>query len=166
MAHELQPATPLPVVDRRVLETMAIMASGRAMLTGPVSVQDLFALEDAVLGSSLSIGQSGIDEITRHHFADGVYIREMFIPAGVLLTGAIHRTQHLSVMCRGDISILSVAGLKRFSGETVMVPTVPGVKRVGFAHADTVWIDVHPNPDNERDLQKLWDRFYHNERPE
>ena len=32
---------------------------------------------------------------TKHHFADGIYARELFIPAGVCLVGALHKTNHL-----------------------------------------------------------------------
>lgn len=151
-------------MDRKLLEVMAMLSTGRVELARPITIHDLFDLEEVVGASSMSVGQAGIDDMTFHHFADGVYIREMRLPQFTFLTGAIHRTAHLSVMCSGDISILSVAGLRRIDTPTA-VPTVPGVKRVGFSHLPTVWMDVHPNPDNERDLDKLWDRFYHNNRP-
>ena len=32
---------------------------------------------------------------TKHHFSDGLYARELFIPAGVCLVGALHKTTHL-----------------------------------------------------------------------
>ena len=43
----------------------------------------------------------------RHHFADGVYAREMTIPAGVVLTGAVHKTCHLSILSKGKIQLVS-----------------------------------------------------------
>lgn len=149
---------------RRVVETMAMMASGRATLSRKITIHDLFEIEEAVLGSSLSRGTEAIDELTRHLFADGIYIREMTIPEGHMLTGAIHKTAHMSVMSCGDISVLTVDGIKRLAAPCV-VRAEPGIKRIGFAHETTVWMDVHPNPSNERDVDKLWDMYYHNNKP-
>ncbi len=39
---------------------------------------------------------------TRHHFADGIYARELFIPAGVCLVGALHKTNHLFTVSQGE----------------------------------------------------------------
>jgi hypothetical protein len=36
-----------------------------------------------------------VDCPVRHYFAPGLYAREMTIPAGVTLTGAVHKTEHL-----------------------------------------------------------------------
>jgi hypothetical protein len=80
------------------------------------------------------------------------------------LTGAIHKTRHVSILAKGDISILTVDGVKRIKAPLV-IHTQPGAKRIGFAHSETVWIDVFPNPTNEKDTDKLWSFFYHNINP-
>ncbi len=72
---------------------------------------------------------------TRHYFAPGLYAREMFIPAGTVLTGAVHKTEHL-VQFDGDITVLTDGGMQRLTGRHTFV-SKPGVKRVGYAHADT-----------------------------
>jgi hypothetical protein len=72
---------------------------------------------------------------TRHYFAPGLYAREMFIPAGTVLTGAVHKTEHL-VQFDGDITVLADGGMQRLTGRHTFV-SKPGVKRVGYAHADT-----------------------------
>lgn len=151
--------------NRKVVETMAILASGKAELAGRVTIHDLFDLEDRMMSSSLSLGQGWIDEVTKHRFADGIYIREIIAPKNCMISGAIHKTDHLCVMASGDISILTVDGIKRMRTPFV-INSQRGVKRFGFAHEDTVWMDVHPNPTNERDPEKLWEMFYHNNRPE
>lgn len=88
-----------------------------------------------------------------HHFAAGVYAREITIPAGTLLTGKIHRTQHLNVISKGCIDVWS-------EGEPVRRITAPhmfvaeaGTRRVGYALEDTVWTTIHAT--QERDLEKL-----------
>ncbi len=87
-----------------------------------------------------------------HYFAKGLYAREIFIPKGVLLTGKIHRTEHLNIISKGDISVVTETGTKRIKAPFTMV-SQPGTKRVGYAHEDTVWTTIH-NID-ETDLEKI-----------
>jgi hypothetical protein len=98
-------------------------------------------------------GGAGIELQTWHHFADGLVARTIMIPAGTLLTGAAHKAEHLNIAV-GDITVWTEAGMRRLTGHHVL-PSLPGAKRVGYAHADTWWTTVHTNPGNERDLQAL-----------
>ena len=76
-----------------------------------------------------------------HHFAPGVYMREMRIKKGTILTGKIHKTEHLCTM-NGDIEIASQDGKGRFTGYLTFL-SKPGVKRIGYAHEDTVFTTIH-----------------------
>lgn len=89
---------------------------------------------------------------TTHHFSHGIYAREIFIPAGSLLTGKIHATDHISIVSRGDISVLTEGGIERIKAPATIVSKA-GMKRVGYAHADTVWTTIHGT--HETDLKKL-----------
>jgi len=90
----------------------------------------------------------------KHYFADGLYVREIFIPAGVALVGYIHMRECITTVSQGEIAI--------FDGDktivirapfTLAVP--PGSKKAGYALTDTVWSDAYANADNERDIAKL-----------
>lgn len=98
---------------------------------------------------------AGVELGTWHHFAEGLVARTILIPAGTVLTGAAHKAEHLNV-CHGDIDVWTEAGMRRLTGYHV-IASLPGAKRVGFAHADTYWTTVHLNPTNERDLAALED---------
>lgn len=78
----------------------------------------------------------------RHFFAHGLYARELTIPKNCVLTGAIHKHQHINIIVKGDISVATEHGVKRIQAPYVMV-SEPGTKRAGFAHEETVWITVH-----------------------
>lgn len=91
---------------------------------------------------------------TTHHFAPGIYMRELFIPKGVVLTGKIHKTEHMNILSQGDITVWTEGGMKRLKASTV-IKSMPGIKRVGYAHEDSVWITVHPNVTEERDTDKI-----------
>ena len=92
---------------------------------------------------------------TWHHFADGLVARTIMIPAGTVLTGAVHKAEHLNV-CFGDIDVMTDAGMQRLTGYHV-IPSLPGTKRIGRTYSDTLWTPVHLNPGNERDIAKLED---------
>ncbi len=78
-----------------------------------------------------------------HHICNGVYARELFIPAGTILTGRIHKTKHISIIQQGDISVMTEEGMKRIQGPAV-IQSEKGMKRAGYTHADTIWITIHP----------------------
>ncbi len=96
-----------------------------------------------------------VETPTTHYFAPGLYARQMFIPAGTVLTGAVHKTEHLAIFV-GDITVWTEGGMKRLTGHHTFV-SQPGAKRVGFAHADTWCTGFFPSDKTdvaelERDL--------------
>ena len=98
---------------------------------------------------------SGLEQVefaVTHHFADGIYAREIFIPAGSVLTGKIHKTEHLNIISQGKISVVTESGKKTVTAPCTMV-SPPGTKRAGFALEDTVWTTIHAS--KETDLALL-----------
>lgn len=93
-----------------------------------------------------------------HHFAPGIYMRELFIPKGVTLTGKIHKTEHLNILSQGVLRVMTEDGMKTLTASTV-VKSQPGIKRAGYAIEDSVWITVHHNPDECRDPDLLVERL-------
>lgn len=87
-----------------------------------------------------------------HYFAEGLYAREITIPKGTVLTGKIHKTEHLNIVSKGEISVVTEDGNRRISAPCTFVAK-PGTKRVGYAHEDTVWTTIHAT--KERDIEKL-----------
>lgn len=85
-----------------------------------------------------------IDIPVQHRFApqQSLYAREIVIPKDTLMTGRVHKHQHVSVMIRGDMTVLTDKGMERISGYHCWV-CEPGTKRVGYAHEETVWLTVH-----------------------
>ncbi len=105
----------------------------------------------------------------KHKFAEGMYVREIFIPKGMLIVGKIHRKSNPVFVMKGDISIFSEEGSRRFKGGDYLI-SQPGAKRVGYAHEDTTWVEVFAT--YETDLVKLeeeliaksFDELTHDER--
>lgn len=99
----------------------------------------------------------------REFHAPGVYGREIFIPKGTLITGKIHLEDDINVMVSGDISVLTPHGMRRIQGYNTFVAKA-GVKKLGYAWEDTVWITFHANPSNETEWAKLEPLLVTNER--
>jgi hypothetical protein len=93
-----------------------------------------------------------LDLPVRHHFSQGVYARELFIPKGTLLTGQIHKYEQLNIMSKGELSVLVDGEWKRCRAPFHVV-SPPGTKRIAYAHEDTVWTTIHGT--DERDLVKI-----------
>jgi hypothetical protein len=116
-----------------------------------VSVRDnIIALETAMLK------EPQVEIEPTHYFADGIYAREIVIPAGTLLTGKIHRTRHLNIVSKGKIAVVTEEGHKVIDAPFTFVAEA-GTKRVGFALEDTVWTTIHAS--QETDLVKLEDEL-------
>lgn len=87
----------------------------------------------------------------RNYFAPGLYAREMTVPAGVIATGAVHKTEHLTVIV-GHCIFTTDDGPKELIGHNT-VSSQPGAKRAVVAITDTVITTFHPT--HETDPEKL-----------
>lgn len=89
-----------------------------------------------------------------HYQIDGVYARSMFIPAGTILTGKIHNFESIAILAKGRIRITNGTESYIISEGHIMVDK-PGVKRLGYAETDVVFITVHKETTKElKDIEK------------
>ena len=95
-----------------------------------------------------------VDCPVRHYFAPGLFAREITIPAGTCLVGAVHKTENLAVLSAGRLRLVTDAGTVEITAPHVMTVRV-GVKNAAVAMETAVWTNFFPNPDNETDLEKL-----------
>lgn len=95
-----------------------------------------------------------IEMPVEHVFANGMYMRKLFIPKGALLVGKIHKKECINIVAKGDISVLTeTGGMRVAAGFTVVSPA--GLQKVGLAHEDTVFINVFLT--DETDIEKIED---------
>ena len=97
-----------------------------------------------------------IDSLTTHYFADGIYLRQLFIPAGVMVVGKIHRTDHLTIICSGTVRVTTDNGVEEITGPAVFRTGI-GAKKAAFAITDCVIMNPHPT--HETDLKKIEEQF-------
>ena len=99
-----------------------------------------------------------VDCPIRHYFAPGLYAREITIPAGTTVTGAVHRTENLVVVSMGRMLIVTEDGKREVrAGDTIVCPA--GMKNAVVALEDSRWTNFLANPDNITDLDQLVEVF-------
>tara|TARA_R100001443_G_scaffold16590_2_gene26791 strand:+ start:18055 stop:18519 length:465 start_codon:yes stop_codon:yes gene_type:complete len=90
----------------------------------------------------------------KHSFADGIYVRQMSMKKESAVIGAIHNHLHVWFLLTGNITVTTENAQEDFIAPCYVVST-PGVKRVIFANEDSIFVNIHKNPSNTQDLDKL-----------
>ena len=83
---------------------------------------------------------SGIGE--KHHFAPGVYAREVLLPAGSVVVGKTHKTKHLNIIASGSCTIHCMGEIFEVTGPYIFTSEI-GAKKAVHSHTDVVWINIH-----------------------
>lgn len=94
----------------------------------------------------------------RHYFAPGMYAREITIPKGVTLTGAVHKTENLAVLSKGRMALATEDGPVVIEAPHTLTVR-PGDKNAATALEECVWTNFLANPTNETDPDKLVEMF-------
>ena len=117
---------------------------------GGVSREQLFELQQTMLG------MPQLECPVKHHFAPGLYAREIFIPAGSCVIGKIHRHSHVNTISQGRCRVVTEFGSESLEAPVSFVSQV-GTKRAVYAETDVIWTTYHPTVvcDIETDLEKI-----------
>jgi hypothetical protein len=68
------------------------------------------------------------------------------------LVGKVHATEHIFMVIKGDITLVTEDGRKRVQAPYQAVCR-PGIKRAGYAHTEVICANIHIT--DETDLDKL-----------
>ena len=80
---------------------------------------------------------------TKHYFHGGMYCREVFRHAGVLVVGAVHKKEHFYLIVSGTVAITDGEGnVEEFTGPHLF-SSKPGTKRAVYALTDAVCMTFH-----------------------
>jgi hypothetical protein len=95
--------------------------------------------------------------LTTHMFTDGMYIREIFMPAGSLITSKVHKTEHPYIVSYGKVAV-SIDGNDWIE---ITAPytniTKPGTRRVLYILEDCIWTTFHRVDDMKSEYNDLND---------
>ena len=92
-----------------------------------------------------------------HRFTNGMYIREIQIPAGTMLTSMTHKTEHPFVISEGAIKVTSDnEGSVIYEAPHTGI-TQPNTRRALHALTDVVWTTFHVT--DETDVEKICEQI-------
>lgn len=105
---------------------------------------------ESLEGRMLELAQ--VDCPLFHHFAPGVYIREVVMPKGTFVVGHCHKTEHFNLVLAGKASVMMGDEVHHVTAPAI-IKSGPGVRKVFYVHEELRWATVHAT--TETDVQKL-----------
>jgi len=116
------------------------------------------AREKAERMQAAMMGEKQVDCPIKHYFAPGLFAREMTIPKGVCVVGAVHKTTNISCLSAGTVRLITDDGyVDHIAPKKVLIKA--GAKNQWLALDDAVLTNYFPNPDNETDIEILVQRY-------
>ena len=95
---------------------------------------------------------------TLHDFCDGLYARTVVVPKDAIVTGSVHSKDNFFVIRAGSAVIYTPNGPQLFhAGHMGISPK--GHKIGGYALSEVIFTTFHSNPENDKDLEILWNKY-------
>ena len=79
---------------------------------------------------------------TKHTFHGGMYCREVFREAGVVIVGKVHKKEHFYYIISGTIQVTTDDGIETITGPYLLC-SKPGTKRAVYAVTDALCMTIH-----------------------
>ncbi len=95
-----------------------------------------------------------IDCPVRHYFTPGLYAREITIPKGTVIVGAVHKKESLVVLSAGVVRMSTEDGPLEVHAPFTW-HCKPGAKNAVYAIETAVWTNFFANPSDEQDVDAL-----------
>jgi hypothetical protein len=90
----------------------------------------------------------------RHIFSDGLYGREVRMPAGTIAVGYRHKQAHICIISEGRCLVVAEDGTHEVEAPATFVVPV-GRRNCVHAITDTVWTTIHAVPNDMRDIAEI-----------
>lgn len=117
---------------------------------------------DALTKTVLDLPQA--DCPVAHYFGPGTYIRQVTFPAGIFAIGHKQRFEQMNIFVAGRVAMVQPDGTLKELSAPMIFNGGPGQK-MGIVLEQVTWLNVYPNPDDERDIDVLEARFLDKEGP-
>jgi hypothetical protein len=90
----------------------------------------------------------------KHSFADQLYVRQMDLKKDHVIVGAIHNHSHVWFLLTGKV-IINNNGVKIEHIAPCYTVSKPGSQRIILALEDSIFVNVHKNPTNTKNIPEL-----------
>jgi quercetin dioxygenase-like cupin family protein len=118
------------------------------LLKFPITILDMTIAQEFAQKE----GIFDVDPCTVHHFSDGLYAKQMSIPAGYEACQHAHNYSHLSILAKGRVLVETDDWKKEFKAPACIEITA-GVFHKITSLEDCVWFCVHAT--DETDPKKV-----------
>ena len=93
-----------------------------------------------------TVGDDWVDRVEggelEHQFINGLYVRKVRLPKGMVCTSKIHAKRHPFFLLEGRIRILSEEGVVEIQAPYQGI-TEAGTKRLVYVLEDVIWYTIH-----------------------
>ena len=87
-----------------------------------------------------------------HNFSKGVYTRTVFMPAGSIIVGKLHKTRHLNIILSGKARVWMDNKMLDIGAPDIL-ESKEGCRKILYIVEDMYWTTIHQT--DETDLDKL-----------
>lgn len=88
----------------------------------------------------------------KHSFGPGVYMREVYLPAGAAVMGHHQNFEHINVFIKGKLTMFEPDGTRTEMTAPMTFIGKPG-RKIAYIHEDCIWMNVYST--SETDVEKL-----------
>lgn len=92
-------------------------------------------------------------------FTEGVYMRRMDVKKGSLIVGAIHKELHSWFLMHGTVKVADAENVNYFKAPYYTI-SQPGTQRIIEVVEDAIWVNIHSNPNNQRNIDIIEKRLF------
>lgn len=91
-----------------------------------------------------------VDLAEVHHFSDGVYAKQMTVPAGITILTHSHAYSHLSILSQGEVIVITDDDRTSYTAPAC-IEIKAHVKHAIHAVKDMVWFCIHATQETDPD---------------
>ena len=103
----------------------------------------------------MMLAEEQVDCPVQHHFGPGVYLREVFFPAGIYVMGHAHKKPTMNILLKGKMAVM-VNGMARVIEAPYTFNSEPG-RKLAYIIEDCVFQNILAT--EETDVEKIEEIF-------
>ena len=120
--------------------------------TVKTEIDNIVALANSMRAKIANAEATSAEAEVKHHFSDGVYVREIMMPKDMLVVGKIHKTRHMNIISQGRCTVVTPLRKLEITAPFTF-ESIEGEQKVVYMHEDVIWTTVHVT--KETDLAKI-----------
>lgn len=82
-----------------------------------------------------------VDNVT-NHLVDGLYVRELLLPAGSFVLSRVHKRSLVNIISKGSVIVIDSNGHNEYQAPYTFISPA-GTQRIVYAPEETVWNTAH-----------------------